>query len=151
LGRGDGLYRDSDGVVTRFQAPLVTDKDINKTLRTAQTMPQPSYHVDGLMQSAVAMPSFDGLSEYDAAVLLCESLEWISPKDLLDNGIVRSRSQAKKVLSALRDGGHIGSYDAAINKSPVVKVVTNSGHDNHGKTTKNAVVATDDHVLRMVN
>lgn len=126
LGRGDGLYRDVDGITTRIQSPLVTDRDIAKTLRITETMPTSTYTIDGLTASCANMPSFDGLSEYDAAILLCQSLEWISPKDLLEYGIVDKNSQAKTLIQELRGGGYIGSYDAAKGKSPTAKGQLNS-------------------------
>jgi DNA segregation ATPase FtsK/SpoIIIE-like protein len=151
LGRGDGLYRDSDGVVTRFQAPLVTDKDITKTLQTAQTMPQPSYHVDGLMQSDVAMPSFDGLSRYDAAVVLSEGLLEMRSQDLVDAGIVDSQAVGKQVIARLEKHGILGAYDPSRKARPVIKQAgdsvnitgkkrvsdVNSGYDGYSERVMN--------------
>jgi hypothetical protein len=84
-------------------------------------MPQPDYQLEGLPRAAKGVPNLDGLSAYDGAVLLCEILDWISPKDLFEHEIVSSRSQGKKVMTALREGGYIGGHDPAMNKSPVVK------------------------------
>ncbi len=119
LGAGDGLYLDSTGNLCRFQAPFMEDKALHKALTFANKHPVTDFQLDGLQDVATSLPSLEGMSRIDAAVLLCEGLEWINSSTLINAGICDSSTVAKGVLKQLRDMGLVGTNNASMKASPV--------------------------------
>ncbi|MEM7737935.1 MAG: FtsK/SpoIIIE domain-containing protein [Deinococcota bacterium] len=121
FGAGDGLYKDKSGI-TRFQSPFIDDtseKALQKALTPASKYPASLWTLDGLQDASEALPSLEGLSQIEAAVLLCERLEWINSSALIDAGICDSDSMGRKLIRQLRKRGLVGAYNTSQKASPV--------------------------------
>jgi len=88
LGAGDGLFRDSDGALRRFQSPYISERALDHAVSVAQ------------------------------AVMLADQLEWICSQDLVDAGICNSQAVGRQVLTELRKAGVIGRYDPSHKAAP---------------------------------
>lgn len=115
LGAGDGLFRDSDGGLIRFQSPYISEKALDHAVSVA------SEHkaVAAAAVTVETKPTIDRtLSRYEQAFMLARSLEWICSQDLVDAGICNSQAVGRQVLTELRKAGEIGRYDPSRKAAP---------------------------------
>ncbi|MEM6427673.1 MAG: FtsK/SpoIIIE domain-containing protein [Deinococcota bacterium] len=121
LGAGDGLYKNKSGI-TRFQSPFIDDTDeraLQKVLMRASKQPASMWTLNGVQDTSDVVQSLEGLSQIDAAVLLCDRLDWINSSALIDAGVCDSDSMGKKLIRQLRKRGLVGAYDASQKASPI--------------------------------
>lgn len=136
LGAGDGLYKDITGIVTRFQSPFIDDtnnKTLEKILIRASKYPASVWSLSGIDSAVNPLPSLERLSQIDAAVLLCQRLEWINSSDLIDAGICDSDSMGKKLIRQLRKRGLVGIYNTSQRASPTRHQPGTPGTDHDGR------------------
>jgi len=113
---GDGLFRDSDGALRRFQSPYISERALDHAVSVAsehKVAPTPAVTVN-------TRPTVDPtLSRFEQAVMLAGQLEWIASSDLLEYEIATGKTVAKNLLNDLRQAGVIGKYDKSRKASPV--------------------------------
>ena len=112
-GHGDGLYKTATAL-ERIICPYISDADIEDAVLASQLYGTPSIDVPGL---SAALSTAD---HADALEALLSRAQHIAPRDLERAGIAKNKSQAKLMVSELRAAGRLGSYNAALQASPVL-------------------------------
>jgi S-DNA-T family DNA segregation ATPase FtsK/SpoIIIE len=122
MGDGDGILR-ADGKLTRFQAPYADDTTLEAVLAKARNYKTDDYALPQLQQrDQVAQPEpiHEGKDPLQASIDEVKRHRWVNSGTLIDAGIFRGETTAKKMLRRLRKMKIIGENDASRKASPVL-------------------------------